>query len=179
MPDDRTLDLAAITESAEICLTPGFRSYLREAAQFCLDHNGHATGAALEVDGSSPCRLSLRWAPLADARRSWNTFADTDEAAEHGAYGLAFALVLALTGHGVVERSAKGTGFDFWLGERGSMGFQQSARLEVSGILADPARIASRTQLKIAQTERSDGSHLPAFVVVVEFSRPASRMMQR
>ena len=171
------LSLTAIAESPDIHLSPGFRLYLLEAAQFCLDHNGHSDGAPFNVDGSYWCQLWLRWTALSQG--SQHTFADLEEAAEQGAYGVAFMVILALTRHNVVERSAKGTGFDFWLGERGDLGFQKCARLEVSGILSDVSRISSRTAQKVEQIRRSDDSKLPAYVVIVEFSRPMSRVIKR
>jgi hypothetical protein len=64
------------------------------------------------------------------------------EASEYGAYGVAITLALELTETAQVERSAKGTGIDYWLGdgrdERGI--FQRTARLEVSGILRETRR---------------------------------------
>ena len=57
--------------------------------------------------------------------------------------------------------------------------FQNRARLEVSGIRNDTnSRVAQRVREKIKQTKRSDG-HLPALIVVVEFSEPQSRIAKR
>lgn len=172
----REIHLESIASSPDIRLAPGFRLYLQEAAQFCLDHNAHADGTPLGVKGSYRCSPRLRWTALPEIYR--HTFSDTDEAVEQGAYGIAFLLILALTEHSVIERSAKGPGFDFWLGERDGRGFQRSARLEVSGILSNVARISSRTARKVAQT-MTDRAELPAYVVVVEFSRPESRIIKR
>lgn len=177
MAEPRSFHLATITDSTDIRLTPGFRLYLREAAQFCLDHNGHSDGQLFQVDGSYRRLFRLRWIKSPDLHR--HTFADTAEAVENGAYGVAFALILSLTRHNVIERSAKGPGFDFWLGDRGALGFQRSARLEVSGILSNESQIVSRTARKVAQTRRSDFVNLPVYVVIVEFGRPMSRITRR
>jgi len=177
MPEPREIHLETIARSPDIRLAPGFRLYLQEAAQFCLDHNAHSDGTPLGVEGLYRCNPRLRWTALQDIDR--HTFSDTPEAAEHGAYGIAFVLILTLTEHSVIERSAKGPGFDFWLGERGDLGFQRSSRLEVSGILSNPAQLSSQTTKKIKQTMKSDSVGLPAYVVVVEFSRPASRIIKR
>lgn len=177
MPEPRQLDVALITQSPDILLSRRFRSYLEEAARFCLDYNDHPNGQTLTVNGFCRRRFGLRWIAL--EQDVWNTYADTQEAVEYGAYGIAFLLVLALTRHSVTQRSAKGSGFDFWLGNRGDLGFQNSARLEISGILSGPSRLASREAKKIAQSMRSDSSRLPAYVVIVEFSRPMSRITKR
>jgi hypothetical protein len=106
-------------------------------------------------------------------------WADPGETTEQGAYGIALLLVRALTGLTVVERSRKGTGFDWWLGPDDRL-FQAKARLEVSGIREGDLRtIRSRVRVKVKQTERSDVSGFPAFVVVVEFGTPRARVVRR
>ena len=65
-------------------------------------------------------------------RRTHN---DLQDATEAGACGLAILLVQLFVGYTVVERSVKGTGFDYWLGSENDALFQNKARLEASGIL--------------------------------------------
>ncbi|MDZ8054165.1 MAG: hypothetical protein RMX68_017240 [Aulosira sp. ZfuVER01] len=82
----------------------------------------------------------------------------------------------------VIERSRKGTGFDYWLGSEdtaGELPFQNKVRLEVSGIRkADNSRIRARIKQKIEQTNPSDGK-FPAYIIVVEFSRPQSFIVEK
>lgn len=112
-------------------------------------------------------------------RRCW---ADKQWATEMGAYGVAILLITKNTEFTAVERSRKGTGFDYWLGPKadgGELPFQRKARLEVSGILkGGQERIASRVKQKAKQTERSDGA-LPAFVAVVHFGIPSADVTKR
>jgi hypothetical protein len=86
--------------------------------------------------------------------------------------------VLGLT---VAERSAKGPGFDYYLGDpdQANSLFQNRMRLEVSGILAGSTRIASRVKVKESQTKRSDAGGMPACIIVVEFGSPRARMTKR
>jgi len=97
------------------------------------------------------------------------------------AYGVAIILALRLTQTPRVERSAKGTGVDYWVGDgkdrRGI--FQCTARLEVSGILrGDEGKIAARLREKLSQTKRSNSTGLPAYVVIVDFGRPEARFVK-
>jgi hypothetical protein len=80
-----------------------------------------------------------------------------------------------------VERSAKGTGIDYWVGSGDSRGiFQRSARLEVSGILkGDRAKIKDRLREKLAQTDQSIKSGLSAHVAIVEFSNPEVMLVKK
>ena len=133
----------------------------------------------MQVSGELAGHAVIEWEPTTgQARRCWN---DDEVATEHGAYGIATLLVQQVADLQVVERSKKGTGFDYWLGsaaEEESL-FQNRALLEVSGIRnATESRLAERVGKKLKQTERSDGV-LPALVVVVEFGEPQSRIAKR
>jgi hypothetical protein len=58
--------------------------------------------------------------------------------------------------------------------------FQRKARLEVSGILrGDTRRINSRVREKMEQTKQSDQLSIPAYIAVIEFSTPRSKVVQR
>jgi GrpB-like predicted nucleotidyltransferase (UPF0157 family) len=108
--------------------------------------------------------------------RSWN---DPEEATEYGAVAIAALLAKRETGHTVIERSRKGTGFDYWLGNDSGTLFQQKARLEVSGIRHGNERaVQGRVRMKLKQTEPSDGS-FPAYVVVVEFGTPLAEVRRK
>ena len=150
---------------------------MAEAAAVCLDDCGHGTPARLTVDGNERRVYDLVWR-LADdqSRRTW---ADEQEATEQGACGIAILVVRSIRGHEVLERSRKGTGFDYWLGKPNDMPFAAKSRLEVSGIRrGDTRSVAARVQQKIRQISVSSG-RLPGIVVVVEFSTPLARMVDQ
>lgn len=99
---------------------------------------------------------------------------DLQEATERGATGLAVLLAFRELGYEVVERARKKTGIDYWLSKHGEQTF--SARLEVSGILADPLAVAQRQSSKHKQALSSANSGLPVVVAVVEFSTPVASL---
>ena len=156
---------------------------LAQVAGVCLELLGHNQGVQLRVVGYANNTYSLRW-PLinAQSRRTW---ADHREATQFGATAIAVLLVKKETGYAVVERSAIGTGIDYWLGnEEDEPLFQHKARLEVSGILNAGERgknvessVRSRVREKIQQVHPSI-SVLPAYVIVVEFSRPIAEVQK-
>ena len=158
-------------------ITPQWGSALAQAAGVCLESQDHSRGVLLRVIGYASNTYALIWPPIDDqARRSW---ADPQEATEYGATAVAVLLVKRETGYEVVERSAKGTGIDYWLGhEADGPPFQDKARLEISGILNAEGDgrevervVARRVREKLVQTQPTDGA-LPAFVVVIEFGSP-------
>jgi len=151
---------------------------LSQAAAVCLDRQDHTSPVPLGVDGGFTATFSLSWseAITESKRRFWN---DLEEATQQGAYAVAILLIRALTGYTVIERSRKGTGFDWWIGTDDNL-FQGKARLEVSGILRGTARrINTRIKARIGQTRQSDNLALTAYVVVVEFGTPRAKVVQR
>jgi hypothetical protein len=92
---------------------------------------------------------------------------------------VALLVLRALAGLTVLERSRKGTGFDWWLASEDNL-FPAAARLEVSGIMRGSARrVSARLKERLAQTERSDPAGLTAFVAVVEFGGPVAKVARR
>ena len=92
---------------------------------------------------------------------------------------LLVVILYGITGYTVIERSRKGTGFDWWLASADNL-FQATARLEVSGIMrGSPRRVNGRLKERLAQTERSDPSGLTAFIAVVEFKGPTAKVVRR
>ena len=162
---------------------PGMEPALGEgcahAASVCLEHHRHRPDETqLTVDGSRHAIYDLTWAPATDqVRRSW---ADLQEATESGATGIAALLVQDLSGYEILQRSWKGTGFDYWIGAPGKQDlmFQNKARLEVTGILnGTDGEISTRLKQKLDRFAEHPHD-LPAMVVVVEFGTPRSRIAE-
>jgi len=79
----------------------------------------------------------------------------------------------------VIQRSRKGTGFDYWMGDESALPFQNKARLEISGIRkGGESDIKTRVKQKLKQTNQSDGK-LPAYVIVIEFGRPVAEVRRK
>lgn len=156
-------------------ITPAFGQYLAEACAVCLESQGHSQGKTLSVRGTHQAIYTLTWPAVTNqVLRCLN---DPEVATEHGAVGIAVLLAKKVLGYTVIQRSRKGTGFDYWLGGTNTVPFQNLARLEVSGIRkGDDGSIAARAKQKRRQVEPSDDTALPAHVVIVEFSRPTALM---
>jgi hypothetical protein len=171
----QVLDLQSLSQGLP-AITPVFGAAIAEAGAICLTDEAHEPGVILEVEGEFSTRFQLDWQHVTEqAQRCWN---DEEYTTEQAAYGIAFLLILQLTNLTVIERSRRGTGFDYWLGNHDStatLPFQRMARLEVSGIRkGNRSQINARVKQKIEQTGTSDAEGLPAYIIVVEFSRPIS-----
>jgi hypothetical protein len=161
-------------------LSPNVGRFLSEAALFCLESQGHRSGVKLLVKGTINETYQVKWDGYIDNRVLYR-WRDLDEAVEYGATCVAILLVLKSTGYNSVERSFKGTGFDFWVGiQSGDFPFQRKLRLEISGIYnGNESTINYRAKLKLKQTNRSDSTELAAIIVIVEFSQPMSKYLEK
>ena len=161
-------------------ITPAFGRYLAEAGAVCLESQGHSQGQHLTVNGGQgqSGSYSVTWPAVTE--QILRCLNDPEVATEHGAVGIAVLLTNKLLGYSVIQRSRKGTGFDYWLGDDTELPFQSKARLEVSGIrCGDLSAVRSRVRQKRRQTDLSDGTKLPAHIVVVEFGAPLAEMEQK
>ena len=172
MPSD--LQLNDLSQNIEF-VSPGYGEFMKEACAVCLDLNGHESGVSMVSKDDIAGDFRVVWAPpVDDALRT--SHGDKEETAEYAAYAIALLLVRQSTEFKYVERSMKGTRFDYRLGKTKDELFQNKACLEVSGILrGTEPQIASRLTQKLQQVKKRDSGDL-AFVVIVEFGRPISRV---
>jgi hypothetical protein len=171
------LDLGELANGCP-AITPAYGGYLAEAGGVCLESQGHEPGVALSVTGQATESHELKWPEVTDQMTRCHN--DPEVATEHGAVGIAILLAKRVVGYSVIQRSRKGTGFDWWLGNEDELPFQNKARLEVSGIRAGTAaQISARVREKIAQVTPSDRTELPAHAIVVEFGQPCAEVRRK
>jgi hypothetical protein len=168
---------------SELCagypgITPCFGNSLAEAGSVSLHSHNHPQSTPLKIQGSITAEETIWWDP--PNQQTLNCWNDPDEATEFGATGIAILLVKKYHKYKVIQRSRKGTGFDYWLGKSNHINFKDKARLEVSGInKGSDNEIRRRVELKLNQIDQSKGLMLPGLVVVVEFSNPLADMREK
>ena len=168
-----TLDLE-ILRTGILGLTQEFGSFCLQACTVCLENSNHLNGVSAILTETYPDNLQLNWTSIVDQQviRNWK---DLQEATEYGATAIAILLVKELTEFNCIERSSKGLGFDYWLGEEDNFGlFQNKAKLEISGILKETETnsLEIRTKIKENQTMKSAFLNMNAHICVTEFSNP-------
>lgn len=161
-------------------LTSTVGKFMAQAGAVCLDSSGHDPRVQLTIRGIRDHKYTLIWTTAtSQAHRSLQH----NQATEWGAAGIAVLLAKNETPFTAIEASTQGTGIDFWLGNESDIPFQNKARLEISGIRWDghvrDSDIRRRVAEKLQQTSRSDYTQIPAYVVVVEFSRPIAEVHQK
>ena len=150
---------------------------MAHCASVCFEDRAHTTGVSLKVVGSANTEFAVLWETVTEVQR--RTYNDLEEATEHGAYGVALILLREITGKKAIDRSKKGSGFDYWIGETDDdeLIFSNKARLEVSGILSGTdSKIDTRLRTKLDQVKPSDISGFPAYIAIIEFGQPKARV---
>lgn len=157
-------------------ITPIEGANLYENSIVALHSSGHPSPVTLRLEGLRTELLSLVWDDVFDDQMR-RTYADEQSVTERAAVAVSVMLALRTTAYTVIERSRRGTGFDYMLGDSDDPLFMPKARLEVSGIMreSDGNTLAHRFEQKAAQTDRSDATRLPAYVSIVEFSTPKAK----
>lgn len=181
LPKPVILDLQQLREGIP-GLTTALGDVHSESAAVCLENQGHSETVDLEVQNSDEQQYQLVRQPVTDTMR--RAYFDLQRATELGACGVAILLAREVTGLTAIQQSRKGGGFDYYLGPANqtedTLPFQNSARLEVSGILSGTDKqFGARVKLKLHQSQPSDDTGLPAIAVVVEFGRPQAQVAKR
>ena len=138
-----------------------FGGYCADAAAVCLEDQGHTNSSILHIDGDYNHQFEISWSEVTDEMRRFQN--DDQVAIEFGAYGISALIIPKLTNLTIIERSKKGTGFDFWLGSIDDPAplFQKKARLEVSGIGNGTEKdIRSRVNTKLNKLHHLTGVYL-------------------
>ncbi len=152
-------------------LVPAAGVNFGHAASVCLESQGHAIKVEITGEGEySKIYSTIRYDVNEQMKRTWG---DEEDATEQGAYGIAFMVASKEMHVKAIEKSRKKTGIDYWLGTEVNFLFQNKVRLEVSGIRKGThQQLNQRFDSKMTQSEKSDYTNLPAFIVVVEFNQP-------
>ena len=174
------LDLNDLVNGQILGITPSLGGALAEAGAVSLECKHHKPGVRLPIRGISNVSYRLEWTAASEkAFRAWQP----NRATEWGAEGIAALLAKKETPYTVIEASVQGEGVDCWLGDESDITFQRKARMEVSGMRwNNPVRdsdIQGRVDQKLQQTDQSDHTQTPAYVVVVEFGRPVAEVHRK
>ncbi|NDV81287.1 hypothetical protein [Bacteroides sp. 51] len=152
---------------------PDLCGHYYSACMTTLHRMEHPEKLNMALSGDRKANLLLTWDDYFDEQfdRSWK---EINYCTDHAAVCISCLLAINETSYTIVERSCKGDGFDYWLGDKDDILFSKTARLEISGILNETSTNTPEQRLtkKLKQTDQSDSTCLPAYVSIVEFSNP-------
>ena len=155
----------------------------------CFEHHQHISpkdSEVLDLNRESVASLVVQW----DAKDGFNdrirrSFGGVRNAAEIAVEGFAHLIIPELTGYILLERANIGDGVDYWMtsnADPDAYDFEnREARLEVSGTVEQSylSGIEYIVRQKMEQTQKSDYTGLPAYILIAEFSRPIIYLEKR
>lgn len=175
-----SVHLSLLGEYAQ--LSSGKAKMLMESCVWSLWHCDHENGVKLTLDYEDKhYSYSVIWKDNEIDRDAIMRSYNQNDATEYGAEAIAILMSLDRTNYDSVNRAVTSTGIDYWLGYKNknpNNPFEQAARLEISGIIAETSSnsINRRLKEKLDQTCPTHHTGLPVFVVIVEFSNPKAKM---
>lgn len=146
---------------------------LHECCVVELHRHGHTSPTIMKVSSEDDIDYNLLWNDVFDNQLD-RTYSDRQYSIERSAVCISIILALHLTDYTVIERSRKGTGFDYMLGYKEDVFYNPRARLEISGISKETRSnsMNMRFEQKSRQTDISDSTNLPAYISIVELQTP-------
>lgn len=162
-------------------ITLAASNYYHEALLVALIQSGHQSEIVLKLEGTFEEEIQLIWKSKISLSilRAWQNKIDV---ANFAAVGLALLLINELTKFKSFETGNIGTGIDYWMSHKKDISelgtFSREARLEISGILKETKSnsVNMRLNLKKKQVKKSDDSNISAWIAIVEFSTPKSKI---
>ena len=167
-------------------LSDGYSMMMLETFLIAMDSQNKISGSVLSPHNDDDNLVSeehkIVWSKVIDERMR-RSHGNDKQTTDFGAMFISLILISSLDEIRSLidydkvsfETSVLGTGIDFWLSKSDDP-LNFAARIEVSGIrqTAPTNNIDIRRKLKEEQVTKSDGSGLPAFVSIFEFSNVES-----
>lgn len=190
MDEINCLKFEKVSDQLKEILSSGFVSMMFEACIVALDSKNHASGKFLKSHTHAenvyitPCKME--WETEIDERMR-RSHLDEERTTDYGAMYLTLSLFCStreiknqLDDGFEFETSAKGSGVDFWVCRK-SKKLEYIARIEVSGIRHETQTntVEIRLGIKQKQVKKSEGTNLPVFISIVEFSNPKSLILKQ
>jgi hypothetical protein len=144
-----------------------------EAAAVCLNECGHTSGVKMAVVGVQNTTEVLLDVPKVDESMLRTHQDNLKPAVEMGAVAVVASVIQDLTDDLVLKRGPDHTGYDYLLARRDAPLFQNTTRIEISGILRESAN--NTVEYRIRKKRERLGKYpdeRPAKIAVVEFAAP-------
>lgn len=155
--------------------------FFKQNCMVCFNNQGHLSGVKLPIyyeNGNDIFEILWEGEVTEELIR---IYGDLRRATDNAACALALQFINKITEYTAFEQSSIGTSIDYYLTRQKEdiLIFNRAARLEVSGILEENEgnTVEGRISRKIKRLK--DDDDLPTFIIIVEFSKPWSKMVQK
>ena len=154
--------------------------FYKQNCMVAFHHNGHSSGVILAVHGNDiVVRFEICWTGET-TEQLIRAYRDPIRLADNAACAIALLLIRKMTPFTAVEQSVVGTTIDYYLARQDrsdDLIFNNVARLEVSGILTENEENTIDRRIAEKRRRLRHEADLNDFIVVVEFGRPWSKLV--
>ncbi|MEL6720542.1 MAG: hypothetical protein AAFO82_10895 [Bacteroidota bacterium] len=173
-------DLYQLPEQV-IGISKAVGNFLGEAAQICLELNGHTSGVQVNLSGLYEESITLEWDKVLeeDTLMAWK---DVKEATEYGATAISLLLILYFGEYQFAERLPQIAVGDYFL-KKSALEHKNNgneAFLEISGIYQESTSntLNVRISQKRKQLQNKPTDNKNVLISVVEFATPKAKIVK-
>lgn len=162
-------------------LTERLAGFYKENVIRCFDYHSHTIRTNLKAVYGDEIIFEVLWIEDTVKENLERAYGDLNKATEHAACAIALLLIRELTEFTAIEQSSIGTTIDYYLiPQQGddTLIFNHAARLEISGILEENEKNTVDSRVKVKQKRLKTEYDMKDFIVIVEFSKPWSIMVE-
>lgn len=154
-------------------ITPAQGAFMQENVVVALCRAGHHCPTQVSLSGVARKDIDIIWDDGSLTEQMKAAHNDEQDNTEYAAVGVSALLTPYLTDYTIIQRSQKGTGYDYALAKKETP-FVFAALLEVSGIFRETPdnTIVKRAAEKRKQIRKSEKMNLEEYISIVEFSTP-------
>lgn len=177
------INLNSLSEGIPV-ITPGSAGYFIEACMVCMQGKNHTSGVAMGVrtDDDDSC-YNVFWEGQVTDRHIKAFGGNKNKTTEIGATPIALLLILEVTDFTAIEEAPVGTTVDYFLTSKeidDTYIFNNiEAYCEIRGIREEKEGNTIRRAVADKVKRLKKQEDLPTYIVVVEFSKPFSRITCR
>lgn len=154
--------------------------FYKENCMIAFHNQGHDSGVILEVIYQDErCSFMIVWDGIV-TEQLINAYKERTQNVNYAAVAIALSLIIRLTPFTAVEQASLGTTIDYFLAPKirnDHLIFNDSARLEISGIACENSKNTVESRIKRKQNRLSTAEGMETFIAVVEFCKPYSKMV--
>lgn len=155
--------------------------FYKQNCMICLNYHGHVTNVSMRVNfHDKDSYINISWTGEVTSLMK-RQYGDLRRATDHAACAIALLLLRETSNYIGVEQSCIGTTIDYYLAPKNmddTLIFNHTARLEVSGILEENKGNSVNNRINSKIRRLNLDSDLPTIIIVVEFSKPYSRIVK-
>jgi hypothetical protein len=161
-------------------MTKGYAELFKESCMVCMSKHGHTSGVELQTLYEKRSVVhQVRWTGSVTEQLILAHGSQTDFV-EEAACAIALLFVREMTDYTTISKSRGGTTIDYYLRLKAAdptLVFNQSTRLEVSGIFQETSQNSIDRRIKDKKDRLKQNQGESTYIFVAAFNHPAAKLV--